>query len=493
MFILLPLLATLSLTASAFAYTTDSTITKITTADSAVITSPGYRAVLTGSMVKLTVEPKCPVAGGFLFATRYPDVTDTLTRISSPPFSAIWDVSAIPDQDQFSLRFGYALFHENGDTIVAPRLNHRWVLDRNDRISAKRLTCRQLHPKREITVDGDDSDWHGIRRAGVSGRAAFACTWTPVAFYVFVNVYDIETTAWDRVELHFDLYNDKASLAGAQHRLISIGPKSRSFSAAVALADSGPSRMDSIAARIADEMEYRPSARRGGYALEVRVPFIVLADLDFPPPRMGFDLAVLDRASGAASPLEVVTWSGAPASARHNPSEWGTVILRQALLPLKAALLVLFGVLVLVIGAILFGIARQKNRERYYRLLDERPVSPRVRRVLDCITTHCHTPGFSLERAAGMLDMPAPDLAAALKTDLAASFGNLLSMARTRRAKDLLRSTDEPVESIARKCGFERADSFVAMFKRVAGTAPDRYRTQQREKAMEDAEEEDDT
>jgi AraC-like DNA-binding protein len=396
----------------------------------------------------------------------------------------------VVDQDQLSLHFGYTLYHSNGDTIASPPLVNRWVIDQHKATSPRRAVCRQRALKKEIKIDGNHQDWRGFRRHRISQKARFASMWTPAAFLFLVEVDDFQVTAWDRVELHFDLHHTRTPFMDARHRLISFAPKSRSFATVVAQTDSGPRQVDSIVLRIGEEIEWRSRPRPGGYTIEARIPFCVLSDLEFPPKRFGFDVAVLDRNGGAGSHLSVATWSGVQASSRHNPSEWGTLNVRQVLLPLKILLLAMLGFAGLVVLLILAMVIRQKRVERYYRGLDRKPLSPRVQRLLDCIGIHCGEGDFTLGSAAEELGESPAELARTLSEETEATFENLLDLARTRKAKDLLRTTELPVEQIASNCGFRHTGPFLSMFGRVAGVDPRAYRAQQREEALEEEQEE---
>ncbi len=486
--------AVLVLASMTEADTVHTRVTRFMTADSAIVVRPAYRSVLDAPSVDYAIEPRCPIRRAELYVCYYPATVETLARRASPPYAATWNMAAIGEQDQLSLYFGYTLFHTNGDTIVSPPLVNRWAVDRRKPPSSKRAVCRQLAPKREIGIDGKSGDWKGFRRRPIGHHAAFACTWTPAAFYILVDVRDGDVTVWDRVETHFDLRRTRTALAGAEHRLISFGPKSRSFSTAVALTDSGPAQLDSIIVRISDEMDWRCGVRPDGYTIEARIPFCVLSDLEFPPAKFGFDVAVLDKRDDRRSRLTAATWSGVSPAARHSPAHWATIALRQVMLPLKITLVGLLAAVFAVILLILAILVHQKHKERYYQKLARRPLPPAARKALECIDVHCAEPDFSLGAAARKLGESEAELKRTLKAEAGAAFEDLVALARTRKAKNLLRTTAQPVNEIAAACGFAQTAAFAATFKRIAGIAPEQYRASRLQEALEeavDAEEED--
>ncbi len=71
-----------------------------------------------------------------------------------------------------------------------------------------------------------------------------------------------------------------------------------------------------------------------------------------------------------------------------------------------------------------------------------------------------------------------------------AEFGRtLLTEIRTahvKRAQQLLLTTDQPMESISRLCGFRHPENFFAAFRRVTGTTPAAYRAARKPKITDD-------
>jgi len=457
---------------------------RIVSADSAVINSPPYRTVLHGPVADYAVTPRCSVACADLYVTRYPAVTETLARKAVHPFNARWDISATADQDQFSLYFGYTLYHVNGDTIVAPPLTNRWCIVRRTTQPSQRISCRELPPRRVIDIDGDAKDWKGIRRHTICAGAVYACTWNAAAFYLLVDVDDSVVTSGDRVEACFDLYHTRAPFADSLHRIIFFSPAGRSFALATALDAHGPRRMDSVIVRIGDEMQWRPSHRPGGYRIEARIPFCVLSDHVFPPSRFGFGVSVVDE-DAAAGVEKVFSWPAAEAACRRSPVRWGIVILRQTMAWLKATLLFLCGVVVAIVTGVGAAAGIRKYHDINVRRQDRLPRSPAAQALCDCIESRYAEPGFSLAGAARATGESVERLEAALHSELGADFDNLLALVRIRAARRLLDTTCLPPEEISRRCGFSTYKEFELSFTRIAGVTPEVFRMRRAEEKDE--------
>lgn len=67
-------------------------------------------------------------------------------------------------------------------------------------------------------------------------------------------------------------------------------------------------------------------------------------------------------------------------------------------------------------------------------------------------------------------------LARLFKHQYGASILNYVTDRRITQAKKLLRFTDESIESVGRSCGFEDANYFTRMFKKVESVSPGKYR-----------------
>ena len=134
-------------------------------------------------------------------------------------------------------------------------------------------------------------------------------------------------------------------------------------------------------------------------------------------------------------------------------------------------------------------------------LQDEEDVSKwlcsMLERVMDAIRDHQHFPNAVLlvravaymeEHLAEPVDRDSVARAAGLsgshfshliREKTGRTFTDLMAQYRVDRAKTLLRRTDKSIIQIAMECGFDEQSYFTRVFKRLTGTTPRAYRTQE--------------
>jgi AraC-like DNA-binding protein len=490
MLVIIPALLIL-VTATARAVETDTTAgpRRLVTADSARIVSPSRPRVLEGNAVTVRVEPACTVSVVELLVRYYPWRVDTLARLGAPPYSATWHFAGLPDQDQLHLQFGYILYHPGGDTIESPPLPNNWVIDRDPDPSRRRFVCRRGIADSAFVIDGEGGEWKRFPATPVGDAGQFRCAWTAGQFFVAVEVSDPVVTPFDRVELMFDLKRQRTSFAGIDQRIISFGPKNRSFAWAVEPGNDLSTRIDSIIIRIQEEMEWRSRVTPGGYRVEARIPFCVLSDLEFPQKRMGFELCIVNRDGENATP-QVTSWAGIPPAARHNPSEWGTLSLRQRMPALKVLLGALLFVALGIIALLLTLVLRGRHRESRYARQERQGYSPRVRDIVDHMEKHHTDPTFDITALAGMTGLERDDIREVLVNELETTCERMLEQMRVRTAKHLLRDSEDALARVADAAGFPDSATFVKTFSYHAGVPPDEWRRTRREEDAEEEEEE---
>ncbi|MFW6254581.1 MAG: helix-turn-helix domain-containing protein [Chitinivibrionales bacterium] len=465
----------------------------IITADSAKIISPPALDVLDSSETVYEISPICPLDSAILLVHYFPSRIETLAILENPPYRTHWNYKHIPDQDQTQLQFGYVLYHSRGKIIKSPPLPHRWVIDRDRSISTKTFICHELPVDDSIVVDGLFDDWPD-RAAGlrIGSHAQLRTTWTSAYFYAAIMVSDTAVTTGDRVELMFDMLQQKGSFAGIEQRIFSVGPRQRRFTWAVRLQDSASVQVDSILVRTGNEMEWRARETENGYAIEVKIPFVILADIEFPPPEFGFDAAVVDVSGDSRdeSSRTISTWTKTHPASRHNPSHWGTVKLRQTWLPLKAILAGLVIVIFSIIAGMLWLIFYKISKDREEIRQDQKEISPISKTVLSDIQNNLSDSDYTLQTALKNLSIDKPALIRSIREDFGCDFLALLNNQRIRHARILLRDSDDKLDSICHTCGFSSENEFSRVFKQYAGVTPEIYRENKLADKCEEEEEE---
>lgn len=107
---------------------------------------------------------------------------------------------------------------------------------------------------------------------------------------------------------------------------------------------------------------------------------------------------------------------------------------------------------------------------------DTRPLDPRVRLVLDAITTDPSRP-YTLAMLARMTQMSVSRLAHLFKEQVGDSIMNVVVGLRLQRATELLVATDLSVSQVAQSVGFESPHYFSRQFGQRFGQSPTRYRS----------------
>lgn len=475
-----------------FGETRDSTITgiqPIISGDSAKIISPRHGSILLQKKLTLTVEPKCKVRSLTLLVSYYPSRTDTLAHLSKSPFSTVWDYTNIPDQDQLHLQFGYILYHVNGDTILSPPTPHHWIIDREIKRSKKRHSCRQILEEDDIIIDGKLDDWKGIRRQEFPSAGGFRCAWTPISFFIAVEVYDLTVTMYDRIEVSFDMMKSRTQFLGKDQRIVSFCPKTISFSWAVDVSDTGSLVLDSILARLDEEMDWRSSLTNYGYIIEARIPLYLLSDLQFPNKQFGFDVAVINIDNSKQHKPKVFSWSGAEPADRHSPAGWGTVTLTQPFLPLKLLFILIIAVIAMLIIVIALLSLVRGHKDRKYEKIEQKEPSTKCKKLFEIIDSNINKPGLNLIDLAHLSDLTIPEIEKILKNELNTSCNTIITFSRIKKAKDLLVNSSRSVKTIAKAVGYADSEVFVKSFKGLAGVTPEEWRRNRAEDEIDNEEE----
>ena len=462
---------------------------KIASSDSAEIISPKHHTILNQDSVEYTIGPACEVSGVILYVNYYPFKTDTIAYLAKAPFSAQWNCAHIPDQDQLHLQFGYILYHVNGDTITAPPQPHHWIIDRTIKKSTKRYLCKQARSNDEICIDGKLDEWKRFRSEKFPLGGGFKCSWTGSDFFLAVEVYDPFVAVADRLEISFDLTHSQTRFFDINHRIISFAPKSRSFSWAIDISDTGYTQVDSIIIRIDEEMEWRGNLTNYGYIIEARIPFCVLSALEFPQKRFGFDLSVIDINDTNQKEPDVYNWSGAQPSGRHNPNEWGTIILRQHFLPLKLLLILCLFIVAILIITMISLILYRKQKELFYKKIEKKEFSPTLKEIMHIIENNVEKQELNPKYIANKYGCPVSEVEKAFRQELGVSCNKVITLSRIKKAKSYLIEPDSEIEDIGNAVGFADTNVFVKAFKTFAGVPPEEWRRNRLEDSLEDDDE----
>jgi AraC-like DNA-binding protein len=102
--------------------------------------------------------------------------------------------------------------------------------------------------------------------------------------------------------------------------------------------------------------------------------------------------------------------------------------------------------------------------------------SPRVMQAIQLISKHAVNPDFGVNALAERMDCSREHLARLFLSATGVSPSDYLLQHRLRRVAQALRSGNEKLETIARRCGFSGANYLVRAFRQRVGTTPARFR-----------------
>ena len=112
------------------------------------------------------------------------------------------------------------------------------------------------------------------------------------------------------------------------------------------------------------------------------------------------------------------------------------------------------------------------------RLLDARYPSTRTlaQRLEVYVKDHAYDPGLRIDDLCGHFNISPRYVSKLFREHLGTSFKRSVAEHRVHRAKQLIESGDEPLYSVADKCGFRNYRQLTSTFKKMEGMLPRTYR-----------------
>jgi AraC-like DNA-binding protein len=147
--------------------------------------------------------------------------------------------------------------------------------------------------------------------------------------------------------------------------------------------------------------------------------------------------------------------------------------------PTYVITLILFGVG--SIGLFVFFQFRQKKEIVYTPVTVEEPQeAPAIKsdldEVVDYIAAHYQDPELSLAGIRKALKIPENKISTLIKEQFNLGYKDYVNGIRIHQAKDLLKSSDEPIGNVAYTCGFGSLTTFNRLFKEATGQTPTDFR-----------------
>lgn len=453
----------------------------ITTLDSAVIVSPKNYSNLLSDTVIYEILPKCSVNQVILYVKTSFDKTDTLAILNSSPYRATWNIKKLNDKDQLRLQFQYTIFHPNGDTIQSIATPHRWIKFSEIESNNKKAISRYLDHDEVLEIDGNLKEWKKVPANIISSNAYFKTRWSSSDFYFAIIVEDYKITPQDQVELSLDLMPDESPFFGINQRIFIFGPSRRSFVIAVNQTDKGPLQSDSILIRVGEEMEWRSKTNSDGYTIEIRIPFVLLSDLEFPPKTFGFDLTIIDS---DGKEREIRSWSAQNPNTRQIKLNWGKIELKQNYFPLKLTLLIgLFTFILLIITSSIIGFL---NKQISRKKIKKMALSATTQKILKAIEEKYSLKDFSISNIENEININREEIEDHLIREMGKDFPSVLTNIRVEKSKRPLLNGDIELDQIAQMCGFDSKNQFTNAFQKLMKTDPQTWREGRYDEDLED-------
>jgi len=470
-----------------------SLIRKITAADSARIISPPVRSVLMADSVVYEIEltSRNKTDSVALWVHHSQRMADTLGVFTSPPYKAVWKNNHIVNQDQIHLQFGYTLYYSDTLIITSPPQPHRWILERTPKDASKKIyqIKEALNPD-NFPIDGNLSKWKDVKGGQIGDIANFKLLWSKFKLFFIAEVITDTVARDDFVELHIDLYHDRASFSGINHRSIRFSPRSRTFSFVVDLNDKGFTLNDSVNALIAKEMEWKKIINDNGYIVEAMIPFIALSDKEFPPSKFGFDVSVMGTEKSGNRVF--YSWSGAEQFSRYSPKNWGTAQIRQAWFALKAVFLSLLALTIVTLILAALHTASSKRKTSQYEKEEASGDSPLTDAIISCIEKNLSNEKFCMDDLLKTVGVTEEEVVNTMKQDFNCDFQHLLLFRRIKHSQRLMRNPDFDIEKISAMSGFSSTEQFKEQYMIQMKVDPQISRDALLKQIMEEIEEEDD-
>lgn len=417
-------------------------------------------------------------------------VQDTLLADDSvPPFELLWDITRLPDQDDFNLKVRYALFTRKGE--LRPPDGSQWILplalDRNPGGNRRALTAARTAG---IRIDGGLSDWavpDSARFDCGDNLVTFRAGWSDSLLFFGVRVSDsalfpetadsllakIPSYLADGVEIFLDALNDRGSARRDDdvQLLVSCLGSFNQFAAPRNAGSSNP------VPRALPQVAVRKGP--GGYAVEAAFSWKELGVKPQPGRRMGFNLVNTDREEKAGVVM-TRSWAGITDIQHHNPSEWGTLVLADSsgAWRFRAVLIAVF----LVLGAAGFVLVRRRGKGGQPGKEETTPPEDASiqKKLVDSMKRymedHLADDDLDLTRAATSINLSPNYCGKLFKRETGENFSEYLNRIRIERSKILLSGSNKRITEIAFETGYGSLEHFVRVFKGLAGVTPTEYR-----------------
>lgn len=127
-----------------------------------------------------------------------------------------------------------------------------------------------------------------------------------------------------------------------------------------------------------------------------------------------------------------------------------------------------------ITSALLVNISRENNGEKVPVEINAKEAIP-ISRALDYITLHYMEP-LKVEELANWCHISETHFRRVFFSYMNMSPLEYINLVRVQTACDLLKRTDEPITTIAGKCGFTTLSTFNRNFKQITGVSPSQWR-----------------
>jgi AraC-like DNA-binding protein len=477
--------------------------------------APKNGAVLSTSLVRVAVDPdinETAVQKVVFYASYYRALTmlekqrqpENLTQTvigekRRPPYEVLWDVTDVPDQDQYRLSFGFDILYKDGSSFkrkirYGTEKIHFCVLDRSP--TFKEIALQSDWASRPPRIDGKLDEWKNrdsLLFHNNDNRIVIFSKWDKTYLYFGAKVKDekivclehkyfsvnkrgekfLRSYFWDAVELCFDFDHNQSPFKDAYDAEIFISPDSSLMGRKDYVVDGGTIEP------FTQGIQHAVFPAKTGYTLEVALPW-KLANIKPTKNRIiGFDAINFDRDDTTGFAL-FSSWSGSQHFNNDNPSEWGNLVLSGPPKKNRVALTII--IVATILGLLGWMALQWKRKKAQVRDQVNQVISlkqkgqDRSRPILEYINKNITDEKLNLKMVADHFNMNYTYFSTLFKALIGKPFPDYVNHERTKQAARLLETTDISITQIALDLGFKNTSYFNKIFKQGYGMTASEYR-----------------
>jgi AraC-like DNA-binding protein len=422
---------------------------------------------------------------------------ELVAAVTKPPYEYIWDLSNVPDQDNWRMTVYCDIVDRAGNLLEKAGNVHKWiVIDRNVDLSRKNF--RSLFTKQKIKVDGKLDEWAaGDTLKFINDNNTITCfsQWDRNFLYfgalvlderILTKVSGTENDSmpfwyYDVLTFFFDTKHDHSSFRLQDDLQFNIGPDNRTLGNRVEFKSSLREDWgrEIVHAALPAGTPNDNNDRDTGYVIELGIPWTALGIQPGNGLALGFDIFNVDNDFGGTYRVSR-GWSGTIRSNNNNPSEWGNLTLEGGTPKVQLFLLIAVIVLIAAGGVLLYFLRKKAKQDDTVTPTQSQMI---MQKVDDFVNDNLADPNLTIERIGEAVGLSRDYVRKIIKSETGKTSPQYLNTRRISKARELLANTNMNVSEVAFAAGYDSLEYFVKIFKQDTGLKPSEYRLKHFKKA----------